>query len=41
MLSERFFTLLPQAAGAVEKWESCFWISTFPSPTVKDFRPLR
>jgi len=25
------FFLAPQAAfGAVGKWESCFWISTFP-----------
>jgi hypothetical protein len=29
------FTLLPQAVGAVGKWESCFGISTFPRPTVK------
>jgi hypothetical protein len=40
-LSESFFTLLPQAAGVVEKWESWVWISTFPPPTVKDFRQLR
>ena len=40
MLAESFLTLLPQAAGAVGKWESCFWISTFPPPTVKDFRQL-
>jgi len=25
--------LLPQALGVVEKWESWFWISTFPPPT--------
>ena len=29
----RFF-LAPQAVGAVGKWESWFWISTFPRPTV-------
>jgi hypothetical protein len=29
----RFF-LAPQAVGAVGKWESCFWISTFPRPTL-------
>lgn len=28
------FFLAPQAFWAVEKWESCFWISTFPPPTV-------
>jgi len=37
----RFFFLLPQAAGAVEKWESCFWISTFPPPTQSGFLLLR
>ena len=26
----RSFFLAPQAIGAVGKWESCFWISTFP-----------
>jgi hypothetical protein len=26
--------LAPQAFWAVEKWESWFWISTFPRPTV-------
>jgi len=31
-------TLLRQAVGAVGKWESCFWISTFPRPTVKELR---
>jgi len=25
--------LAPQAIGSVEKWESCFWISTFPPST--------
>src|ERR1022692_2317260 len=29
-------SLLPQAVGAVEKWESWFWISTFPPPTIPD-----
>ena len=32
----RFDTLLPQAVGAVGKWESRFWISTFPRPSVKN-----
>jgi hypothetical protein len=26
-------SLLPQALGVVGKWESWFWISTFPPPT--------
>jgi hypothetical protein len=26
--------LAPQASGAVGKWESWFWISTFPWPTI-------
>ena len=34
----RLHTLLPQAVGAVGKWESRFWISTFPRPTVKELR---
>jgi hypothetical protein len=29
-------SLLPQAVGAVEKWKSRFWISTFPPPTLPD-----
>src|SRR5450759_5577062 len=29
-------SLLPQAVGAVGKWESWFWISTFPWPTLPD-----
>jgi len=28
------FFLAPQAFWAVGKWESWFWISTFPRPTV-------
>jgi len=27
--------LAPQAVGAVGKWESWFWISTFPRPTFR------
>jgi hypothetical protein len=27
-------SLRRQAVGAVEKWESGFWISTFPRPTL-------
>src|ERR1022692_2320349 len=26
----RSFFIAPQAIGTVGKWESCFWISTFP-----------
>jgi len=29
--------LAPQAFGAVEKWESWFWISTFPQPWILRF----
>jgi hypothetical protein len=31
------FFLAPQAVGAVGKWESRFWISTFPQPTFKSW----
>ena len=30
-----------QAFGAVEKWESWFWISTFPQPSVLGFSVFR
>ena len=33
------FFLAPQAIGAVGKWESWFWISTFPPP-IRKFLPL-
>ena len=31
--------LAPQAIGAVAKWESRFWISTFPRPTRSEVLP--
>src|SRR5580704_15865094 len=34
VLCKRPFFLVPQAIGAVGKWESWVWISTFPWPTV-------
>jgi transposase len=36
IFNDGFSSLLPQAVGAVGKWESCLWISTFPPPIVKD-----
>src|ERR1039458_9798402 len=32
LCKRQFLFLAPQAIGAVEKWESWFWISTFPPP---------
>ena len=36
IFNDGFSSLLPQAVGAVGKWESCLWISTFPPSIVKD-----
>jgi hypothetical protein len=34
MGKRQFFSLRRRLIWAVGKWESCFWVSTFPPPTV-------